>query len=128
MTTKDKNKHVKAILELIPTQPIFTFTDIFVYYKKICRATAYKVGIDKIDDIKEAIYDNKRKGVSSLLARWVNGDNPTLQIAAMRIISDSEERRSLNQQYVDHSSEKGITMNFVDGSNTKDGDNISENA
>jgi len=104
-------EHEKAILDIIDKKPIFSFNDIFVYYKACSRSTAYNHNLDKLDSIKEAIYTNKRKGVTSLLAKWIVSDNATLQIAAMRIISDSDERQKLNQQYVDHTTkgEKIIT-------------------
>jgi hypothetical protein len=102
MTKAQVDKHIKDIIKLIPTKGIYCFSDVFVYYKAISRATAYNHGIDKIDDIKEAIYANKRKGVTSMLDKWIRGDNATLQIAAMRLISDDHERKALNQQYVDH--------------------------
>ncbi|MFW6326745.1 MAG: hypothetical protein ACOC2F_00375, partial [Bacteroidota bacterium] len=70
-------------------------------YKEITRPHAYKLGYDKCNDIKEAIYSNKRKGVTSLMAKWINSENPTLQIAAMRMIGDEDERQKLNQQYIE---------------------------
>ena len=94
-------EHEKAILETIAKNPIFKFKDIFVYYKGCSRATAYNHNLDKLDSIKEALYSNKRKGVSSLLAKWLASDNATLQLAAMRMICDQEEHRSLNQNYTD---------------------------
>ena len=36
-----------------------------------------------------------------MLNKWISSDNATLQIAAMRIISDEDLRRSLNQQYIE---------------------------
>ena len=92
-------KHIEDITNLIPKHPIFTFKDIFVYYKGCTRQWAYTLGIDKNDTIKELIYDNKRKGVSSMLATWVKSSNPTLSIAAMRILSDDDERKKLAMQY-----------------------------
>ena len=94
-------EHEKAILETIAKNPIFKFKDIFVYYKGCSRATAYNHNLDKLDSIKEALYSNKRKGVSSLLAKWLTSGNATLQLAAMRMICDQEEHRSLNQNYSD---------------------------
>ena len=94
-------EHEKAILETIAKNPIFKFKDIFVYYKGCSRATAYNHNLDKLDSIKEALYSNRRKGVSSLLAKWLASDNATLQLAAMRMICDTEEHRSLNQNYTD---------------------------
>ena len=98
---KINTEHEKGILETIAKNPIFKFKDIFVYYKGCSRATAYNHNLDKLDSIKEALYSNRRKGVSSLLAKWLASDNATLQLAAMRMICDQEEHRSLNQNYSD---------------------------
>jgi hypothetical protein len=86
---------------MINKHPIFCFNDIFVYYKACSRATAYNHHLDKLDTIKEAIYSNRRKGVTSMLAKWTTSQNATLQLAAMRMICDKEEHRSLNQNYTD---------------------------
>jgi len=106
-------EHEKAILETIAKNPIFKFKDIFVYYKGCSRATAYNHNLDKLDSIKEALYSNRRKGVSSLLAKWLASDNATLQLAAMRMICDTEEHRSLNQNYSDITS-KGEKIEVSD--------------
>ena len=98
---KINTEHEKGILEAIQKHPIFSFNDIFVYYKGCCRATAYNHNLDKLDSIKEAIYTNRRKGVTSLKAKWLNSDNATLQLAIMRMICDPEEHKTLNQNYTD---------------------------
>ena len=92
-------KHEKGILEAIQKYPIFCFNDIFVYYTACCRSTAYDHGLDKSDNIKEAIYKNRRKGVTSLKAKWLKSENATLQLAVMRLICDADEHRALNQNY-----------------------------
>lgn len=94
-------EHEKAIIETIEKHAIFSFKDIFVYYKGCSRATAYNHNLDKLDSIKEALYSNKRKGVSTMLSKWIASPNATLQLAAMRMICDKEEHRSLNQNYTD---------------------------
>lgn len=105
--------HEKPILEIIEKYPVFSFKDIFVYYKGCSRATAYNHNLDKLDSIKEAIYSNRRKGVTTLLASWLKSNNPTLQIAAMRLLADTEERKMLNQQYIDHSNEDGTLKPII---------------
>jgi len=100
-------EHEKKILDVIKERPIFSFKDIFVYYKGCSRATAYNLGLDKLDSIKELIYQNKRQGVVSLISKWLSSSNATLQIAAMRLICDKEEHQLLNQQYIDHSNKDG---------------------
>ena len=104
-------EHEKGILEAIEKYPIFSFNDIFVHYKACCRSTAYNHGLDKLDSIKEAIYMNRRKGVSSLKAQWLKSKNATLQLAVMRMICDPEEHRSLNQNYNDITT-KGESINI----------------
>jgi hypothetical protein len=108
-------KHEKAILKVIEGNPVYTFQDIFVFYKACSRQTAYAHGLDKSDTIKEALYANKRTAVTTMLDKWVKSDNATLQLAAMRIIGDAEERRSLNQQYIDHTSGGKPIINLTDG-------------
>lgn len=99
---KSTDKYESEILETIKKHPIFTFQDIFVYYKGCSRSSAYAWSLDKSDAIKNAIYENKRRGVVSMLSKWINSQNATLQIAAMRLICEQNERQLLNQQYIDH--------------------------
>jgi len=96
---KINTKHEKGILEAIQKYPIFSFKDIFIHYKACTRTTAYNHNLNKLDSIKEAIYMNRRKSVVSLLTKWLNSDNATLQLAAMRLICDPDEHRALNQNY-----------------------------
>jgi len=95
-------KHEKEILKVIGEYPIFSFKDIFTQFKGCSRATAYNHGLDKLDSIKEAIYQNKRVAITSLLQKWINSDNATLNIAAMRLLCDEHEHRLLNQQYIEN--------------------------
>ena len=115
---KINTKHEKGILEAIQKHPIFCFNDIFVYYQECSRATAYNHNLDKLDSIKEAIYKNRRKGVTSLKAKWLKSENATLQLAAMRLICDADEHRALNQNYtnirVDEYNETQADVDFDD--------------
>ena len=111
--TEINTTHEKGILAVMNKYPVFSFSDIFVYYKECSRATAYNHNLDKLYSIKEAISLNKRKGVTSMLSKWVKSENPTLQIAAMRMICDSEERQKLNQQYVDIRSKEEVKLTGI---------------
>ena len=103
--------HEIKILEVIEKHAVFTFKDIFVFYKGCSRSTAYEIELDKSDNIRAAIQSNRRKGVTSMLAKWVTSQNATLQIAAMRLLCDKEEHQMLNQQYIDHTT-KGESVNI----------------
>ena len=60
------------------------------------RSTAYVHGLDKSDAIKEALAANRVKAVTSMLDKWIESDNPTLQIAAMKMCADEEDRIALS--------------------------------
>jgi hypothetical protein len=112
-TVQINREHEQGILDMINKHPIFSFNDIFVYYKACSRATAYNHHLDKLDTIKEAIYSNKRQGVQTLLSKWLKSENATLQLAAMRMVCDSDEHRKLNQNYTDVTSQNE-KINTVD--------------
>ena len=97
--------HEEAILKIIDKNPIYTFQDIFIYYKGCSRATGYNHHLDTLDSIKEAIYSNRRNGATSLLSKWIDSENATLQLAAFKIICDPDEHKRLQQNYTDHTSD-----------------------
>lgn len=65
------------------------------------RATAYNHKLEKLDTIKAAFEQNRSSATNYLLQRWINSDNATLQIAAFKIVADSDDHKRLNQTYVD---------------------------
>jgi hypothetical protein len=66
------------------------------------RQTAYVYELDKSDIIKDRMAENRSKAVDYLLQKWIASDNATLQIAAMRIVAEEDDRQRLNQQYIDN--------------------------
>jgi hypothetical protein len=66
------------------------------------RPTAYNYKLETLDTIKAAFEQNRNKAVNYLMQKWIASDNPTLQIAAMRIVADEDDRQRLNQHYIDH--------------------------
>ncbi len=76
------------------------------------RRTAYEHGLHESHAIRSIFEDNRSAGVNYLLQKWIKSDNATLQIAAMRIMAEEEDRQRLNQQYVDHTSQ-GDKLNIT---------------
>jgi len=99
MTAKQKKEHIRKIKLLLESEKIFTFKDIFVFYKGCSKSTAYLHGLDKSDELKDALEMNKRRGVQSLIDKWIDSENPTLQIAAFKIICDPKERIAISPNY-----------------------------
>lgn len=98
--TEKQKAYEKELLKIIKERKIMFFSHAFAY-TSFSAATAYNHNLEKLDTIKEALAKNRASGVTYMLNKWIGSDNATLQIAAMRIISDEELRRSLNQQYIE---------------------------
>lgn len=99
MTERAKKYEAEA-LKAVKERKLMFFDHIFAYVS-FSSSTAYNHGLEKLESIKEAILENKINGVNYMLQKWIASDNATLNIAAMRIISNDAIRRSLNQQYIE---------------------------
>ena len=125
MSDNINTKHESEILRVIKDHKLVRFDHIFSFYKGCSRATAYNHNLDKLDTIKYALEENRVTGVNYLLQKWMKSDSSTLQIAAMRLICDTDEHRRLNQSYIDHTTggdklDNRPTIVFRDGQdNTK---------
>jgi len=86
-------------LDIIEREEITTFNEIHLYMKAH-RATLYTHELDKDDDIKKAIEDEKVKVKKKMRRNWRNSDNATLQIAEFKLLSSDEELARLNTQKV----------------------------
>src|SRR5690554_3789182 len=107
---KDKaKKYEEELLKVIKDKKIAFFDHCFGF-TSFSRTTAYEYKQNESNVIKAAIAENRATAKNYMLNKWIAGDNPTLQIAAMRLLSDSEEHKKLNQSYIDHSS-KGEKIN-----------------
>ena len=118
--TEKQKAYEKELLEIIEDRKIMFFSHAFAY-TSFSAATAYNHNLEKLDTIKEALAKNRASGVTYMLNKWIGSDNATLQIAAMRIISDEEIRRSLNQQYIEQTIKEQPLFNIdvKEGSDTK---------
>ena len=82
------------------------------------KRTAYNFDLHNLQTIKDVMEENCGEAMQYMLQKWIQSDNATLQIAAMRIVADPETHQKLNQSYVDHTT-KGdkitiITREIVD--------------
>lgn len=108
------DKYKNELLNVIKEKKIAFFDHSFAF-TSFSRSTAYEHQLDKSDDIKSAIDFNRVKAKNYLLNKWIGSENPTLQLAAFRLLSVSEEHRLLNQNYTDHTTNgKEIASNLPD--------------
>src|SRR5690554_4791863 len=109
---KKSKKYEKELLKVIKEKKIAFFDHCFGF-TSFSRATAYNHSLDKLDSIKDAINQNRVTAKNYMLNKWIASDNATLQISAMRLLSDAEEHKKLNQSYTDHTTNgKDIKINI----------------
>lgn len=102
MDLKKQEKYKNELSKVIKENKIVFFDHCFAF-TSFSRATAYNYDLDKLDDISNEINKNRVKAKNYQINKWIKSDNATLQLAAYRLMSDSEEHQKLNQSYVDHS-------------------------
>jgi len=71
------------------------------------RSTFYNYKLEILDDIKEELYKNKINSKIKLSDKWEDSDNPTLQIAAYKLMADEDELIKLTSSKFDHRSSDG---------------------
>lgn len=94
-------KYEAELLKVIKEKKIAFFDHCFGF-TSFSRTTAYDYKLNDSDAIKAAIATNRATAKNYMLNKWIASDNATLQISAMRLLSDSEEHQKLNQSYIDH--------------------------
>ena len=113
-----KEKYEKELIEAIKKHKIAFFDHAFPFVS-FSSSTAYNHELEKLESIRDLISNNRHKAKNYMLNKWIGSDNPTLQIAAMRLLSTSEEHQKLNQTYIDHTTrgeklDQGISVEEVD--------------
>ena len=103
---KTREQHEKEIAKVIIQKKLLFIEWIFNHYPDLKKTQFYNLNLNESDIIKEALANNKCKGQEYMINKWIASENATLQIAAMRLVSDAEQRRMLNQQYIDHTSDE----------------------
>ena len=104
----------KELLELsikaIKKHNLFMIEDVIAFIP--CnRATFYNHQLDKLDELKELINQNRIATKKKLQNKWFDSDNATLQMGLMKIIASIEERQRLSQSYTDVTT-KGESLNY----------------
>ena len=98
---ENATEYENELLETIKKQNWMRWAHIDWCVLSFSRKTAYNHKLHELHTIKEAFEQNRSRGVNYLLQKWMNSDNATLQIAAFKIVSESDDHKRLNQAYVE---------------------------
>lgn len=102
------------------------FIEEVVSYLPCVKQTFYDHGLDKSDELKEAIQKNKDQIKSSLRKKWYASDNPTLQMALYKLTATDQERKALSMTHTDVTTNGEaighLQYEIVKGTKQNDGD------
>lgn len=111
MDLEKQKKYEKELIEFIKKHKFMKWSHIVWKSAPFSKRTAYNFDLHNLQTIKDAMEENCGEAMQYLLQKWIQSDNATLQIAAMRIVADPETHQKLNQSYIDHTT-KGEQMIF----------------
>jgi len=106
-------QYEKEILKVIKKRNIFTLEMIFTFYSGISRGHFYEIKLNKSDALKKATDDNKNRTKQSMLNKWYNSENATLQIALMKLIATEQEAERLNGSKIKTELSGSVPLNFT---------------
>jgi hypothetical protein len=86
----DREDVIMQALRVIDDEQITRVTDL-VAYLPISRATFYNWELDKLDVFQEKVNEIKISLKNKMKRKWIDGDNPALQIAAFKLIAEDDE-------------------------------------
>lgn len=110
MAYKTKDLLEKS-LKVIKEKKLFFIEDVVAYLpcNKMTFYNHFPIDSENMTLIKEALEVNKVAIKTSMRNKWYNSNNPTLQIALMKLICSDDERKRISNNYVEGNME--ITTN-----------------
>ena len=105
MDLQKQKTYEKQLIEYIKKHKFMKWSHIIWKSAPFSKRTAYNFELHNLQTIKDVMQENCGEAMQYMLQKWIKGNNATLQIAAMRIVSDDETHRKLNQSYHDHTTQ-----------------------
>jgi hypothetical protein len=94
----DRKKIFEQAKEVIIKHKLFFIDDICAFLP-ISRSTFYEWELDKSDELKELLEQNRTELKVSMRSKWYKSNSPALQMALMKLIANKDELRRLSMQY-----------------------------
>lgn len=107
----DKDDIEVQALKAIQEHDITFFDDICLYVEP-SRATLYNLKLDELDTIKDALRKNKLRIKAKMRKNWQQHDSPVLQVAAYKLLADTEELAvlTMNKVQAEHTGKDGAPI------------------
>ncbi len=94
----DRNELETTAIAAIKKHKLFFIQDVIAYLP-CTSSTFYHLGLEKSESIKEALLEIKTNIKVSMRSKWYLSEQPTLQLALMKLISSEEELRKLSMSH-----------------------------
>ena len=91
---------IKKSLEAIKKHELVFVYDIIAYLP-CSRSLFYEKNLDKLDEIKDALAENKSKIKQKLRSKWGESNAPALQLAYYKLLAEDTERKALSTSYME---------------------------
>ena len=94
----DRNELEATAIAAIKKNKLFFIQDVIAYLP-CTSSTFYHLGLEKSESITEALLEIKTNIKVSMRSKWYLSEQPTLQLALMKLISSEEELRKLSMSH-----------------------------
>tara|TARA_R100000773_G_C4219024_1_gene117558 strand:+ start:1726 stop:2091 length:366 start_codon:yes stop_codon:yes gene_type:complete len=90
------------------------FVEHIVAFLPCSKSTFYDLKLHESDSIKKAVEEMRVGKKTKMLSNWINSETPSLQIAAMKMISEEHEAHRLNGTRQEIKHEGGIKSTLIE--------------
>jgi hypothetical protein len=111
----DKIKIFEQAKEAIEKNKLFFIEDILAFIP-CSKTTFYEFFPDKSEEsniLKDLLGNNKTAVKVSMRSKWYKSENPTLQVALMKIIATEDEAHRLNGSRTENKTELSGAINII---------------
>jgi len=109
----DKKELEKKALIAIEKHKLM-FMDHIVAFLPCSKTTFYDLQLNQSDSIKKAVEEMRVSKKTKMLSNWIDSETPSLQIAAMKLISEEHEAHRLNGTRQEIKHDGGIKSTLIE--------------
>ena len=109
----DKKELEKKALTAIEKHKII-FIEHIVAFLPCSKPTFYALELNESNAIKKAVEEMRVSKKTKMLSNWIDSETPSLQIAAMKMISEEHEAHRLNGTRQEIKQTGGLTSRIIE--------------
>ena len=109
----DKKELEKKALLAIEKHKLM-FMEHIIAFLPCSKTTFYDLELNESDTIKKAVEEMRISKKTKMLSNWIDSETPSLQIAAMKMISEEHEAHRLNGTRQEIKHDGGIKSTLIE--------------